>query len=1051
MKRITLFKIISPVFLILFLIQDVRSQSYQFSKYNVEQGLPQPYIYSINQDHNGFIWVGTGDGISKFDGVDFQNYTVEDGLAENFISCSAQRQKNIIWLGHNKGGISRIIGGKIETIVVDSLVNSKITGMVVDQDNYLWATSQNGYLIKISPKLVVKKFDLFVNQKNIHSIAGRIESNLLIGTNEGLYLFPLDNKLEPNEPIEIKSYRDKTIECITKSNYLKNNYWIGTSSYGFYQLKINEDGKPLSRHYDDEIINSSGIQHIEEDNDKNLWLSTYNGLHKLIYDPELGGANKQIHFNEKNGIGSFVKTTLIDQEGNAWIGMYGDGLAMLKDEIFTFYNNSEDESIPNDTRSILHRDSTKWYGLSKGLLKVNSDGTKKYYAGKNGFKDAPVTSILGRGEELLVATDGEGLFRFNTKTEKFKKIFLITSYLANNIHGMVAHVNDLWVATEGGLIKRNFTSNKTETYNTLNGLKHNTIYDMVMLKDGSIVMGSHSNELTYINKNGEISYQLISDLNQLMDVVAIELDDENNLWLATLGNGIYKQEADSFIHISTEQGLKSDYCYSIVSDNKNGIWIGHRGGLSRISNGSLNVEVFDSKKGINVDFNNGAVYTDKEKNIWFGTNKKIIKFNPSKFLKNTTPPSVNIKSILISDKEITLNEVIHLPYDLYKLKIEFIGISFKQPDGVKYQHYLEGYNLDWSESSSNNTANYPRIADGTYTFYVKACNNDGFCSEETLAFTIIVATPFWKKWWFYFAIALAGTFLIYFFIKQREKKQKEIQKNLELELDKRTMEVVKKSEELEDKNKNITDSINYALRIQKSILPSKQLMKDYFPESFVFYQPRDIVSGDFYWYEKIGNKFIVACADCTGHGVPGAFMSMISSTLFKEIAHQYQITEPSEFLYKLDELLQNTLKQSEKGKIHDGLDMSICVFDLDTNSLSFSGAYRPVIFYRDNELELIKTTPFSIGGSDFVEKEFKTTNVQLKPGDIVYLFTDGFPDQFGGEKGKKLYLKGFKTLIETSADIKMDEQHLLFKRFLKDWKGEQKQVDDVLVMGIKIT
>jgi len=1038
------------VIVLLSSINSSTAQSYQFSKYSIEQGLPQQYIYSLNQDNKGFIWIGTGDGISKFDGIEFINYTTKEGLAENFISCSAQRQKDIIWLGHNKGGISRIVDGKIIAIVADSLVGSKITDIIVDQDNYVWATSQNGYLIKISPKLVVKKFDLFANQKNIYSIAGKVEDKLLVGTDDGLFIWQLNQLLEPHTFKAVKRLEHKKIDCIKKSMFHENNYWVGSSETGLYQLDYNADGKILTRHFDDEVIDASGVQHIEEDENKNLWLSTYSGLYKLIYDEKLKGIGSTIRFGEENGIGDFVKTSLVDREGNTWIGMYGEGLAMLKDEIFTFYNHSADNSIPNDTRCFIYRDSTKWYGLSKGFLKVNKDGEKKYYSAINGFKDVPVTCIIGRGEELFLGTDGEGLFRFNIENETFTKEFLVTSFLANNIHSMLANINDLWIASDAGLIKRNFTSNRSELYNTLRGLRHNSIFDITRLKDGSIVFGSHCNELTYINENGEISYQMVADLNQLMDIVDVEVDGNNNLWLATLGNGVYKQEGDTFIQISIEQGLKSDYCYSIISDNKNGIWVGHRGGLSRISKGSLSVEVFDSKKGIVVDFNKGATYSDKKNNIWFGTNEKLIKFNPKKFLINTIPPAVSIKNIIVSDKKIDLKENIKLPYDLYKLKVDFIGISFKQPEGVKYQYYLEGYDIDWSESSTNNIANYPRIDDGKYTFYVKACNNDGFCSEETLAFSITIEAPYWKKWWFILAAFIALVLLIYLIIKYREKRQKEIQKNLEIELDIRTEEVVKKSEEIEEKNKNITDSINYALRIQKSILPSKSLMKNLFPESFIFYQPRDIVSGDFYWYERIGNKFIVACADCTGHGVPGAFMSMISSTLFKEIAHQYQITEPSEFLYKLDELLNSTLKKSKNTKIHDGLDMSLCVFDLDSNTVQFSGAYRPFIIIKDNELIRYKTTPFSIGGDDYVKKEFNTTSLQLDKGDMVYLFTDGFPDQFGGVRGKKLYLKGFEAMLEKLLHLEIDEQSEYISQFFKDWKEGYKQIDDVLVMGIKI-
>lgn len=1031
-------------------INPTLSQSYQFSKFTTEQGLPQQYVYSLNQDNNGFIWIGTGDGISKFDGIAFQNFTTEDGLAENFISCSAQRQKNIIWLGHNKGGISRILNGKISTIVVDSLINSKITAVIVDQDNYVWATSQNGQLIKISPKLKIKVFDLFDNEKNIYSLAGRVEGNLLIGTDQGLCLLELDNNLEPAKQHKIKNLDQQKILCITKSKSAKNNFWIGTEEAGLYQIKFVERFKPLTRRWSNEMgIREAIIQNIEEDGHQNLWISTYSGLYKLEYDKHLKVQEKTILYNTSNGVSDFVRTTLIDREGNTWIGMYGDGLAMLKDEIFTFYSHSQDASIPNDTKSLFFQDSIQWYGLSKGILMVNSKGEKTYYSSKNGFKDVAVISIVKKDDELFLGTENQGLYRFNTKTLRFSKEKLIDSYLSDKIYKVILIKNTLWVATEAGLIEKNLLNDKVELYNTSKGLRHNSIYDVFPLKDGNVMISSHSNELTII-KHGEISQLMVSDLDQLMDIVDIETDENNNIWLATLGNGVFKQEADSFIQVSSEQGLSSDYCYSIVSDSKNGIWVGHRGAMSRINKDSLTVQVFNAKNGINGDFNKGAITTDLNNNIWFGTNNKIIKFNPKKFSKNTIPPVVSVKNIMISDNLIPISKTIELPYGSYKLKVEFIGINFKQPEGVKYQYFLEGRNSSWSESSINNTETFDEIDDGTYTFYVKACNNDGFCSEETLAFTLIIDAPFWKKWWAILLGIVSLILIFYLIIKMRERKQKQIRKTLELELDQRTKEVVKKSKELETKNKSITDSINYALRIQKSILPSSGLLKKYFPESFIFYQPRDIVSGDFYWYKKIGNKFIIACVDCTGHGVPGAFMSMISSTLFKEISHQPEIMEPSKFLYKLDHMLSETLKRSDNSKIHDGLDMSICIFDIETKHMTFSGAYRPLIIYRENELQLFKTTSFSIGGDDFMEKEFKTQEVQLQTGDIVYLFSDGFPDQFGGERGKKLYLKGFKSLIENSIDIKMSEQHLLLKRFFKDWRGENEQIDDVLVMGIKI-
>ncbi len=1027
------------------------SQSYQFNKYGLEQGLLQQYVYTINQDNNGFIWIGTGEGVSIFDGVEFQNFTINDGLAENFISCSGQRQKNVIWYGHNKGGISKVTNGKIQTIIHDSIIGSKITGISVDQDNIVWASTQSGVLIKINLEQKFEKFELFTDEKNIFSIYGRFNNKILLGTDGGLFISSLDNSLKPKTLTKIKELEARKIECIAKDKKLKNRFWIATAEAGMYSIDFNDNNNYTLNHYDDDQLKGISIQNIDVDNADNIWVSSFTGLHKVYFDYKLNTINKVVTYNAGNGLMDYIKTSLIDMEGNAWISTYGEGLAMLKDELFVFYSH-ETNDVPNDTRSFLFQDSVKWFGLSSGLLKISpfEEVKWKYYSEKNGFKNVAVTSIISKENELFLATDGEGLYRFNTKTEKFTKEFLANSYLAKNIYKLVGYLNELWVATEGGLFKKNFITNKVDQYNTLSGLKHNSIFDAIRLSDGTMVLGSHSNELVYV-KDGTVTFQMVEDNDQLMDIVAIEKDNEGMLWLATLGNGVFKQVGDSFVHITAKQGLKSDYCYSIVLDGYGGAWVGHRGGLSRISEASLKVEIFDSKKGIPDDFNKNAVFLDKKNSaVWFGTNKRTIKFNPKKYTKNVNPPLVSVKNVFISDINYNHNNTIDLPYGAYKLKIDFVGISFKNPDGVKFQYFLEGHDLEWSESTTDHEAFYSRISDGEYKFYVKACNTDGFCSEETYAFELNITPPIWKRWWFYLLVIVVLTYLIYFIIKRREVNQKEIQYKLEIELAKRTKEVVKKSDELEEKNKNITDSINYALRIQKSILPTKKLLKEYFPESFVYYQPRDIVSGDFYWYEKIDDKFIIACADCTGHGVPGAFMSMISSTLFKEIAHQEQISEPSQFLYKLDELLKNTLKRTEGFTVHDGLDVSVCVFDINTNVLKFAGAYRPVVIYKNNTLERIKTSSCSIGGLDDINKIFETHEVQLVPGDIVYMFTDGFPDQFGGKNGKKLYIKGFMDLLENSLDLEMDDQQVLLKKFFNDWKGDKNQVDDVLVMGIKI-
>ncbi|MCK7528799.1 MAG: SpoIIE family protein phosphatase [Ignavibacteriales bacterium] len=250
---------------------------------------------------------------------------------------------------------------------------------------------------------------------------------------------------------------------------------------------------------------------------------------------------------------------------------------------------------------------------------------------------------------------------------------------------------------------------------------------------------------------------------------------------------------------------------------------------------------------------------------------------------------------------------------------------------------------------------------------------------------------------------LLGIGLIIFYIKYRERKQKALQEYLETELTARTKEVVDQKELLEVKNRDITDSINYAQRIQQSILPSVTTINKYFSGAFVYYQPRDIVSGDFYWYDRINeNKFMIVCADSTGHGVPGAFMSMIGTTLIKDICLRSDVKSPSEVLEKLDKELQATLNQNiDAERANDGMDIIVCEIDINTHYMRFASAMRPLIIYKSKKLQYVNGNRSSIGGDPKTLKQFENIGFQLEKGDIIYMFSDGFTDQFGGPRGKK--------------------------------------------------
>ncbi|MFM1931344.1 MAG: hypothetical protein RL226_647 [Bacteroidota bacterium] len=279
---------------------------------------------------------------------------------------------------------------------------------------------------------------------------------------------------------------------------------------------------------------------------------------------------------------------------------------------------------------------------------------------------------------------------------------------------------------------------------------------------------------------------------------------------------------------------------------------------------------------------------------------------------------------------------------------------------------------------------------------------------------------------------------------------------LERKVEERTNEVVQQKEEIERQKervmelyKDLTDSINYAKRIQQSILPTREYILEMFPDSFVFFKPRDIVSGDFYWFKNAGRKKYMAAVDCTGHGVPGAFMSLVGYNALNHVTKVF--TRPAQVLNHLNRLSSETLR-SESRDLHltDGMDLAFISIDSETNEMEYAGAHNPVYIVRKKEIIVIDPDKFSIGSFLQGEREFTNHTFQLESGDAVYIFSDGYVDQFGGPNGKKFLKKQFRELLIEISHLPMAEQGIQINERLIAWKKMYDQVDDILVLGVRV-
>ena len=286
-------------------------------------------------------------------------------------------------------------------------------------------------------------------------------------------------------------------------------------------------------------------------------------------------------------------------------------------------------------------------------------------------------------------------------------------------------------------------------------------------------------------------------------------------------------------------------------------------------------------------------------------------------------------------------------------------------------------------------------------------------------------------------------------ILEMRKSLKEYSEEMEAKVKERTIEIRKQKEIIEAKNKDITASISYAERIQTASLPSLDIIEEELNEYFILFKPKDIVSGDFYWFTKIDDLFIIAAIDCTGHGVPGAFMSLVGLNLLSAIVLENHITEPHMILEELHKRVQSALRQSSTAN-QDGMDAAICVINKKKNIVEFSGARNPLIYIQNNEIYKIKGDRKSVGGKQSAAKSFTKHTVNIETDTSFYIFSDGYQDQFGGPNNRKFMVKNMYKMFMENHHKPMKEQQIIYNDIIESWMSLTDQIDDILLIGFKL-
>ncbi|MCP4213083.1 MAG: SpoIIE family protein phosphatase, partial [bacterium] len=887
--------------------------------------------------------------------------------------------------------------------------------------------------------------------RSIHGIEGDPRVLLISSHGDGLDRFEVETGRYRHLHVGNSNLK---ITSICRSAVEKDVFWVGGVDTGL--LKYDVYGKLLASYKKNSSdpafgISSNDITSIFEDCFGVLWVGTLGGGINKCHGVETF-RHYRTSKNPARGLGNgYVHTVFEDYAGTLWIGTNG-GLSRLNRNTGIFSHYKAGESGLNGNRvnvvfeSII-QPGTLWIGTSGGLNSFDTENRKWRSHGKSAITSIYESPAL---PGMLWAGSLSGLHTFSTDTGVWKQ------YNKENLNHRVLTVFEdseglLWIGTEAGLFKYHRERDKWTSYRHVPGM----------------VGGISDNKIWALYESPS---------------------EPGILWVGTSrGLNRFDSKKGGFSVYGEKQGLPNDLVFGILEEKDadgrvKHLWLSTNNGLSRFDVRKKVFKNFDTRDGLQHNiFTRGACLRNRKGEMFFGGINGLNAFLPANVKDNPYPPRMVVTGFsrfnkkvrigqefdgrVILKKTISETDDIVLSYEDTSFSFEFAALHYGIPGKNRHAYKLEGVNKDWVLSGSRRFADYTNLDPGHYVFRVKGTNNDGVPSTVGKSIRITITPPFWMTWWFRFTALFLALGLFWGLHRLRIRKIKKRNEVLEATVDIRTREIREHSvqisrqkEIIEGKNNQIMGSIRYAERIQSAILPDKDRIATLLPDHFVIFRPKDIVSGDFYWINRVEDKVFVAVIDCTGHGVPGAFMSMIGNTLLNDIINDKKIADPAMILEHLNNGIRLALKQeTDRSDTHDGMDVCLCVIDVATSEkqLAFTGARRSLFIVRKGsgkpEFQEIKGTRQSIGGrqKSGKKKEFARCDLQLESGDIFYLTTDGFIDQqddhevrFGSKRLREFLLKiSQKSVAEQKESLLVE---------LGAHQGAEEQRDDITIIGVRM-
>lgn len=1068
---INYFKRIIPLLLSCIVITHFsKAQTLNLNQFGIEEGLPQSSVYTMLQGKDGSIWVGTMNGVSKYNGLSFENFTKKNGLAENRVTASCQDNKGNIWFGHWSGGITKYDAQTktLAEVTPGQIKLSKtITSIVGDKQGVIWIGTKGDGLIKNeNGNFTAYTTNQGLSSNTITALLENKDGTIWIGTDNGIMVYKSGfSQLDKILP-------SRSITCFL--NDTKGNTWIGTSDKGI--IRINPQGQ-MKNFTTTSGLASNNIKTIFEALNGSVFIGTNSdGISKYVPQLEVSNYKGSLFttISTQHGLSNdHIFSIIQDREKNIWIGTQLN-LNQYFDEQFEIFG--ENDGLKNSLVWSVIQDKHKnfWVGTETGLVKFIPDihsAKGENIPGKNKKTAYQFMSKTGRNGEVLNTsalyedikgniwyTDfGRGVSRLNPVTNEIRHFTKETGLPVNDIYAINGdQAGNIWIGTnKGGLLKYDITTEKFQTFTTKDGIGSNQVYSIFRDSKNRMWFGCLSGNLTMLDPANGNNFKTFSDKEGYPGnfTLCITEDKQGNIWLGTFDQGLYRYDGKAFKNYSTKNGLSTDTPFLMVCDDKNNLWIGTGLGIDKFNLKDETFKHYEKQDGfLGIEINPNAALKDADGNLWFGSIVGLVKYNSRLAKSNMVEAITTIKDPRIFFQNVNIPEDHEFSWNQNHITFDFIGTSLTNPKRVKYRYFLEGVDKDWSPIVKENSVTYPDLEPGRYTFNVRSSNSDGVWNKEPVTFKFEINAPFWKKSWFYFLVLTIIFISGFIFVKVRERNLRKENIILEKKVAERTEIISKQKDEIEKKNNVIIDSIEYAKNIQQSILPGNDDLTRVFNKHFILYKPKDIVSGDFYWLHENNERILVAAADCTGHGVPGAFMSIMGYNLLNETINEKSKANPSEMLDILNSKVLNSLKQHDKNtSAKYGMDIALVSINKSKSTLEFAGAHNSLLVFRGDECIQLKADRLSVGSLIKEETGSFTNHVfNLQKNDMLYMFSDGYVDQIGGPDNKKFFATPFRELLQSISSMDEKKQCEILDETIVKWRGSRSQIDDILVIGIRI-